>query len=240
MVKEKKNVALISAFAAILLTGFKLIIGVITGTTVMIKDLIKVKLILLFFAIVMNTTAQTNEATKTVFGSGKPHVGYFISPSCQFGEIARNTAILPGGGAGVVFNERLYFGINFKYIASENTPEGEADNRLYLDQRYCGLRFEYALRPEKVVHINFPVELGFGDTELDLKDSYEEEGSVPTDDIWFAYLEPGVALEINLHKYLKFSLSAGYRFVSDLSFRSLTEKNLMGMTYSAGLKIGRF
>lgn len=202
--------------------------------------MIKVNLLLLFFTIAGTTTAQTNEEVKTFFGNGKLEIGYFVSPTCQFGDIAGSTAILPGIGAGVVFNDKLYLGINFKYIASEKTPEDESDTRLYLDQRYCGLRFEYALRPEKVVHINFPVELGFGDTELDLKDSYEEEGSVPTDDVWFAYLEPGVALEINLHKYVKFSLSAGYRFVSDLSFRSLTEKDLIGMTYSTGLKIGRF
>lgn len=200
----------------------------------------KIKLLIILCFVVLNTTAQINEATKTVFGSGKPSVGYFINPSCQLGEIAGNSAILPGLGAGVVFNGRLYLGINFKYIASENTPEGESDNRLYLDQRYCGLKFEYALRPENVVHINFPIELGVGETELDLKDSFEDEGSVPTNDSWFAYLEPGVALEMNLHKYVKFSLSAGYRFVSDSSFRSLTEKDLTGMTYSAGLKIGIF
>jgi hypothetical protein len=200
----------------------------------------KIKLLIILCFVVLNTTAQTNEAAKTIFGNGKTNIGYFISPSCKFGEIAGNTAILPGIGAGVVFNDRLYLGINFQYIASENTPEKELDNRLYLDQRYCGLRFEYAMRPEKVVHINFPVELGIGETELDLKDSYEDEGLVPTDDAWFAYLEPGVALEINLQKYLKLSLSAGYRLVSDLSFRNLTEKDLMGMTYSVGLRIGRF
>jgi hypothetical protein len=206
----------------------------------MSKDIIKIKLLLLFFAIVTTTTAQTNESAKTVFGGGKPDIGYFISPSCQVGEIAGSTAILPGIGAGVVFNDRLYLGINFKFIASENTPEGETDNRYYLDQRYCGLRFEYAIQPKSVVHLNFPVEFGVGETELDLKDSYENEDLVPTDDAWFAYLEPGIALEINLHKYVKLNINAGYRFVSKVSFRNLTEKDMMGITCSAGLKIGLF
>lgn len=206
----------------------------------MSKDMIKVNLLLLFFTIAGTTTAQTNEEVKTFFGNGKLEIGYFVSPTCQFGDIAGSTAILPGLGAGIVINKNIYFGMNYKFIASENTPEGEPDSRLYLDQRYYGLKFEYAIQPKSVVHFNFPVEFGVGETELDLKDSYEEEGSVPTDDVWFAYLEPGVALEINLHKYVKFSLSAGYRFVSDLSFRSLTEKDLIGMTYSTGLKIGRF
>ena len=202
--------------------------------------MIKAKLLLLFFTIAVTTIAQINESTKTVFGSGKPDIGYFIIPSCQVGEIAGNTAILPGIGAGVVLNDRLYLGINFKYIATENTPEGETDNRLYLDQRYGGVRFEYAVQPEKVIHFNFPIEFGVGETELDLKDSYENGGLVPTDDAWFAYLEPGVALEINLHKYIKLNISGGYRFISNVTFRNLTEKNLGGITCSAGLKIGIF
>jgi hypothetical protein len=200
----------------------------------------KIRLLILMCFPGLYTAAQTNEDLKSVFGNGKPDIGYFISPSCQFGEIAGSTAILPGIGAGVVFNKNIYLGMNYKFIASENTPDGEPDNRLYLDQRYYGLKFEYAIQPGKVVHVNFPIELGAGETELDLKDSYEDEGLVPTDDVWFAYLEPGVALEINLQKYVKFNLSAGYRFVSDTSFRNLTEKDWMGMTYSVGLKIGLF
>jgi hypothetical protein len=200
----------------------------------MSKDMIKVKLLLFFFTIAVNTKAQTNAEAKTVFGGSKPDIGYFISPSCQVGEIAGSTAILPGIGVGVVLNDRLYFGMNYKFIASENTPEGEPDNRLYLDQRYYGLKFEYTIQPGKVVHLNFPLELGAGETELDLKDSFEDEGA------WFAYLETGLALEINLQKYVKCSLSAGYRFVNNTSFRNLTEKDLRGMTYSGGLKIGIF
>ncbi len=200
----------------------------------------KIKFLILLCFVVLNTTAQTTEATNTVFGSGKTSIGYFVSPSCQLADIAGSTAILPGIGVGVLFNDRIYFGINYKFITSENTPNGELDSRLYLDQRYYGLKFEYAIQSGKVVHVNFPVELGAGETELDLKDSYDNDGIVPAADAWFAYLEPGVALEINLQKYVKFNFSVGYRLVNDLSFRNLSEKDLMGMTYSIGLKIGIF
>ena len=206
----------------------------------MSNDMIKVKLFLSFFAIAMTSLAQTKEEAKTFFGNGNPEIGYFISPSFQVGNIAGSTAILTGLGAGIVFNRNIYLGMNYKFIASENTPEGEPDSRLYLDQRYYGLKFEYAIQPGKVVHVNFPIELGAGETELDLKDSYEKEGLVPTDDAWFVYLEPGVALEINLYKYIKLNIAGGYRLVSNVSFRNLTEKNLTGITCSAGLKVGIF
>ena len=200
----------------------------------------KTKLLIILCFIVIKTNAQTKQAVKTVFGIKNPRIGYFINPSCQFGEIAGNTAILPGLGAGVVFNNQIYLGINYKFIASENTPKGEPDNRLYLDQRFYGLKFEYAIQPEKVVHVSFPIELGTGETELDLKDSYEDENLIPTDDAWFCYLEPGVALEINLYKYLKLNLGAEYRFLSDVAFHNLTSKDLSGMNFSIGIKVGMF
>ena len=133
----------------------------------MSNDMIKVKLFLSFFAIAMTSFAQTKEETKTFFRNGNPEIGYFISPSCQVGDIAGSTAILPGLGAGIVINKNIYLGINYKFIASENTPEGEPDSRLYLDQRYYGLKFEYAIQPGKVVHVNFPIELGAGATWQD-------------------------------------------------------------------------
>jgi hypothetical protein len=76
---------------------------------------------------------------------------------------------------------------------------------------------------------------------MDKKDSFENIPiSVPLEDAIFANLEPGIALEINTFKYVKLNLSAGYRFVSDVSFRNLSGKDLSGVTFSAGLKIGIF
>jgi hypothetical protein len=130
--------------------------------------------------------------------------------------------------------------ILYKLTVTENTPAGE-DNSLYLHGQWGGLRGEYVIKPGSMVHFSFPLEVGIGEIELDLKDSYENQHiSIPPGDAWFANIEPGVALEINIHKYLKFSISAGYRIVSDVSFRNLTEKDLMGFTSSASLKIGIF
>lgn len=200
----------------------------------------KTKFLIVLSFIVVNIHAQTRQPVKTIFGKENSKIRYFINPSCQVGEIAGNTAILPGLGTGIVFNNQIYLGINYKFIASESTPKGEPDNQLYLDQHYYGLKFEYAIQPEKVVHVSFPIELGVGETELDLKDSYEDENLIPTDDAWFWYLEPGVSLEINLYKYLKINLGAEYRFLSNVAFRNLTSKDLSGTNYSIGVKMGIF
>jgi len=199
----------------------------------------KIKLLILFCALVFNTKAQPDEETKTVFGNKNLKMGYFVNPYCQFGEIAGSTAVLPGIGAGIIINNKLTLGLTYKFIVNENTPVGETDSTLYLDQKFFGLKCEYSVFPEKAVHFNLQLETGIGHTELDLKDSYEF-GDAPSSDVSFAYLEPGVALEINIWKYIKLNLAANYRIVSDVSFRSLSEKNFMGINGSVGLKIGIF
>jgi hypothetical protein len=201
----------------------------------------KIFIIIILISLVFNVKAQTENETKTVFGNNKSHIGYFINPSCQFGKIAGSAAVMPGIGAGITLNNVLSLGLNYKYIATENTPTGEVDNSLYLDQRYIGFKGEYSIFPLRAVHLNFPVEAGFGETELDVKDSYENNHLIaPTDDAWFGYLEPGILLEINLWKYLKLNFSTSYRLVSNVTFRNLSEKDFRGLNYSTSIKIGIF
>ena len=201
----------------------------------------RIKIIILLSSIVLNLTAQTSKEVKTLIGTGTPRIGYFITPFCQFGSIAGSPAVIPGVGAGIVFNNNISMDLRYKFIATENTPVGDVDNRLYLDGQWFGIKGEFSLKPENAFHVNFFLEAGTGEIELDLKDSYEnQQVLIPSEDAWFANLEPGVALEINLWKYLKLNLAAGYRFVSDVTFRNLSQRDLMGFTYSAALKIGIF
>ncbi len=201
----------------------------------------KTKLLLMLSLLAFTATAQTNEEVKTMFGNGKPTLGYFISPSCQFGEITGSTTVLPGIGAGVIFNSNLSLGLNYKFSVTENIPTGESDDRLYLHSQFAGLKGEYSFWPEKVVHLNLLIEAGAGEIELDLKDSYElEHVTIPAGDAWFAFFEPGLAVEMNVWKYIKFSLTGAYRFVGDLTYRNLTEKDIKGFTFSGVIKVGLF
>lgn len=198
-------------------------------------------LTMLLFAITLNIAAQSEEKARTLAGDSKLHLGYFISPSVQVGTLAGTTSVIAGIGAGVIFSDNISLDLMYRQIITENTPKGEADSRLYLDGKWALLRCEFAVKPQKTVHLNFPLILGFGDIEMDKKDSFESDPiSIPQGDALFATLEPGIALEINVIKYLKLNISAGYRFVSNVAFRNLTEKDLMGPTFSATLKIGIF
>jgi hypothetical protein len=205
------------------------------------NSLIKITLTIILSTILLNSAAQTSEDVKTLSGNKKSHIGYFLTPYCQFGKIAGSNSVITGVAVGLAFQNNFSFNLKYKFIASEKTPNKEMDNRFYLDGQWFGVKFEYSLRPEKPVHLSFPLEVGTGEIELDLKDSYEIRNvTIPRGDAWFANIEPGVAIEINLWKYMKINFTAGYRFVSDLTFRNLSEKDLIGFTYSAALKIGIF
>lgn len=202
----------------------------------------KIKLFVLLLVLAINTSAQTKDTAKTLFGNGKPVIGYYLTPSCQLGEIAGSTAIIPGVGGGILINKKIYVGLNYKFNATENTPVGETDSRKYLDQRWGGLKFEYTLSPGKVFHLNFPVEVGLSHIEYDLKDSFSDrvDFAISNNDATFGYVEPGVALEVNLMKYAKLNFSAGYQFTSGVSFSKLTEKDLRGFLSAISLRIGLF
>jgi hypothetical protein len=167
-------------------------------------------------------------------------MGYYVSPYVQAGNFAGATTVYPGLGIGVIMNNKISVDVRYKFSVTENTPVGD-DTKLYLHSQFGGVRCEYSIKPKNAIHLNFPIEIGIGEMEMDLKDSFENQPvAIPQEDAWFANIEPGVGVEINLLKYLKINFTGSYRFVSDVSFRNLTGKDLMGFNCSAGFKIGLF
>jgi hypothetical protein len=200
----------------------------------------KIRFTILLCVVVLNASAQTTQGVKTIFGNGKPETGFFLNPFCQFSKFAGPATAIPGLGAGIILNKKLSMNLLYKFTITENTPDGEAD-QLYLHGQWFGLKAEYAIKPERIVHVSFPLEVGVGEIEFDIKDSFENiPAAVPEGEAWFANIEPGIAAEINVWKYIRLSLATGYRFVSNVNFRSITENDLKGFTFSAGLKIGLF
>jgi hypothetical protein len=197
-------------------------------------------IIVIFCVLTITVQAQTGGTAKTLFGGKDLKVGYFVNPSVQVGEIAGKSSTIPGIGAGVILDNKVSMSILYKMSLSENTPPGEL-NEFYLHSQFVGLKLEYLLKPDNPVHLTFPLELGAGDVELDLKDNFENSNiSVPSEDRGFFYIEPGIALEVNVMKYLKFGIGASYRLVSNMTFRTVSSNDLQGFNISAGIKVGLF
>jgi len=86
-----------------------------------------------------------------------------------------------------------------------------------------------------MVYISLPLYVGYGEVEMD-----NESGNVRLGEASFLQIEPSALLEINLHKYIRFNIGAGYRIVGDMNYRNFNQSNISGLTGNIGLKFGLF
>jgi hypothetical protein len=190
----------------------------------------------------LTVSAQTAEDVTPGEGLTMRPIGFYMSPLCRLGSIAGFNAAIVGVEAGVLFNDRISITMTYNRTVTENTPVGETDTRIYLDGQWIGASCAYSILRIKSVSLNVPLGIGAGEIEFDLKEGYEHTGAatVPSGNAWYLYIEPGLLVEADVWKYIKFNIGAGYRITNAVLFRNLTERDLMGTTYSAGLKIGIF
>jgi hypothetical protein len=107
-----------------------------------------------------------------------------------------------------------------------------------------GLVTEYVLGSNKTFHVAFNLFSGAGFTV-----QYERYGwnnddfdfdQQDIDENWFFVAEPGVQLEINLLKWMRFSPGISYRAAFGSDAAGLSDNALSDITYSATLKFGKF
>ena len=94
---------------------------------------------------------------------------------------------------------------------------------------------EYTLLSKKVIHLTFPFYIGYGEVRM-----YNENGVAGLGKENLLQIEPSALLEVNLFKYTRLNLGAGYRFVGEMDYRNLNQSDLSGLTAYVGLKFGSF
>jgi hypothetical protein len=193
--------------------------------------------------------AQDN-GPKTLFGSGsgETEIGFYVAPGYQLTQAAGQTVHSFQGSAGVIFNKRFALGAAFYSTLNEFTPEMEIDDRLYLDLRYGGVRAEYILNPDNLVHFSFPLTIGGGEASMDYKGDLSSVGD-PFGEDHFFFVEPGVQAEVNLIKNARLFVGASYRFVSGLDYDynstvselvNIQSSDINGLALNLGIRFGLF
>lgn len=186
------------------------------------------------------------QSPRTLFGEGSGEglsLGFYVSPAYQLttatGQLVHNFQ----GSAGLLLNRRFSIGGAFYASANEFTPTGEADPNLYLDLRYGGLRAEYIWNPDGLVHLSFPVTVGMGEAQMDLR-----QGEREFNEANFFFVEPGVQAEVNLTSYLRLVAGGTYRFASGMSYtynnpaqaaNTISGADISGWGVHIGLRIGK-
>lgn len=205
-----------------------------------------------------NAEPTISDSTKTLFSSVKINtVGLYVAPELQFGQFANDFTTLKGGSLMAILNKRFAVGATILSNQRNFTPtEINANEALRLRYRSSGLRLEYTFAPHKLVHFSIPLILGFGYASVD-----SINATNPVNDYNghsnghgrnstkyhenFVYIQPALHLDVNIFKYAKWFLGAGYRFnvyseSNIASLYDLSNNQLSGITFQTGLKLGLF
>jgi len=186
-----------------------------------------------------NSFAQENNEAETLFGSGKPlntkDLGFFVAPSIGITQMDGSATSLFNLRSGISLKDKFSFGAYFNTSLNEIRPQSETLSNIYMDYWTVGGFAEYTLFSKKVFHLTLPFYAGFGEVQMD-----DDDGDAGLGEANFFQVEPSALLEINLHKYVRFNIGAGYRFVGQMNYRNFNQTDISGLTGYVGLKLGLF
>jgi hypothetical protein len=193
------------------------------------------------------TGAIAQESVKTIFKSNPRSSGGYGAISNKFTQIRGKYANMSGLYGGWFINQRLMIGAGAAAVTS-NIPvplEYSTDplrNRSY-EYGQVGLMTEYVIGSNKPVHFVVQLFSGAGFTlQYDRYNRHINNNSDDpiSDENWFFVTEPGVQVEMNLFKWMRFSPGVSYRASFGSDAAGMKDKDIRGMSYNVTLKFGKF
>lgn len=193
--------------------------------------------------------AQENQ---TIFkNKGIWRSGGYAAISNKFTRIDGRFANMPEIYGGWFVNQRLMIGVagaattNFIRVPEleQNFPSRKMS---YLYGQF-GLMTEYVVASTRKVHFAANLMTGSGFTmQYDRRDfddwEWDDHDDRYDDDDarFFFVLEPGVQVEFNLLKWMRFSPGVSYRKAFNAKGNGLSDSDLSNISYNVTLKFGRF
>lgn len=191
--------------------------------------------------------AVAQQPIKTIFKSNPRSSGGYGAITNKFTRIRGDFANMTGLYGGWFINQRLMIGAGAAAVTS-NIPvplEYSTDptrNRSY-EYGQVGLMTEYVVGSNKPIHFVFQLFSGAGFTlQYDHHNRHSNsnlDDSV-SDEHWFFVTEPGVQVEMNLFKWMRFSPGVSYRASFGSDAEGLKDKDIRGVSYNVTLKFGKF
>lgn len=182
--------------------------------------------------------AQEREEANTLLGSNSiktEAIGFFISPSVGLTQMNGSATTLFNLRGGISLKDEISFGAYFSTSLNEINPDSETLPNVYMDYWTVGGFAEYTLFSKKLLHLSFPLYMGYGEVQMD-----NENGDAGLGEANFFQIEPSALLEVNVHKNVRFNLGAGYRFIGEMNYRNFNQSDISGLSAYIGLKIGLF
>ena len=134
---------------------------------------------------------------------------------------------------GLVFNDQWTTGIYYQRSLNEFVPVNETIPGLYTEYQSVGGLLEYTLFPNRLLHITFPLKIGYGHLEMDTNSDWDEW---IRDEQHLFVLQPGAFAVLNVTPLLNLYAGATYRITNGFEYRAISSASTQGVTGQLGLK----
>lgn len=205
-------------------------------------------LVFVFVSGVFFPSLEAQEKEKEALLEGSPsfnteNLGFFISPGYGFSQLDGAAMSLFHLRAGVIIKDIISIGGYMNTSLNQIEPESiealnsemENGQSVYMDFWTAGGFVEFTLMADKLVHLTFPIHIGYGELQLD-----NDAGDAGLGEVNFFHCEPAALLEVNLHKNVRFNIGGSYRLVGNLGYQGLDQNDVNGFNAQVGLKFGLF
>jgi len=204
-----------------------------------------------FFLCIGSCLTAFSQDVETVFKGSRIHrSGGYAALSNKFTTINGEYANMPEIYGGWFVNSKFLLGVSVA-ATTNHIPVpyafSESPNRKMTYQYgQFGLMTEYVFASNKRVHLVANMTTGTGFTmQYDRKDwdNFDDWDDWDDDDHnpnFFFVIEPGVQLEVNLFKWMRFSPGVSYRKTFGAKKDGLSDSDLSNVSYNLTLKFGRF
>ena len=186
---------------------------------------------------------------KTLFAPGKIATGGYGAITNKFTFIDGHFANLAGVYGGVYLNHSIMIGVSAAALTNDiRVPSEDSAQPLqslsYMYGQVGGI-MEYNVASDKPIHVAFNVFTGAGFTLQYERDSWHDDHHHDydwdrNDEDWFFVAEPGVTVEFNVFKWMRFSPGVSYRAAFGSDGQGLGDNAISNISYNLSMKFGRF
>jgi hypothetical protein len=212
------------------------------------------KNIFLAFTFILAICAATDsvaQENQTIFrNSGIHRSGGYAAISNKFTKINGEFANMAEIYGGWFVNQRFLLGVSAagttNYIPVPLQNQQFPGRKMTYQYGQLGLMTEYVVASTKMIHFNVNLMTGTGFTlqydrrEHDDWDFDWDDRDDDQDARFFFVMEPGVQVEFNVLKWMRFSPGVSYRKAFNAKGNGLTDGDLSNVSYNLTLKFGRF
>ena len=174
----------------------------------------------------------TEDADKTLFGSGDINHGGYGAFTSEFSSIDGEYGYLSGWKGAWVINKTFSVGFGNYNLATDLASR----DSLILDLSYSGLEFEYVYKSNAFIHGAAKVFLGSGALQQKIQDEDDDDRVVRDDHIFV--IQPSITGEVNITRWFRIGTGFGYRFVADVELPDYSNEDISGFSGQVVLKFG--